>query len=185
MIDEVLMEAELEMEGALTAFTSDLAAMRTGRASTGLVEKLIVDYYGAPTPLRSIATISVPEAQLISISPFDASSLKDIEKAINQSELGLTPNNDGKIIRLQIPQLTEERRRDLVKAVSKRAEDARVSVRNVRRHRLNDLKKLENEKEITEDDHHQGKDDMQKLTDNFVHKIDEAAKEKEAELMQV
>ena len=185
MIDDILVESEKSMKSSVEALQNDLASMRTGRASTGLVEKMLVEYYGTPTQLQELALISIPEPQLISIRPFDPGSMKAIEKAIMQSDLGLTPNNDGKIIRLQIPSLTEERRRDLSKAVSKRTEEARVSVRNARRSGLEDLKSFEKEKMISEDDFYLGRDEMQKLTDKYVKKIDEVGAAKEKEIMEV
>lgn len=185
MINDVLSEAKQAMQKAVDALHNDLAAMRTGRASTGLVEKLAVEYYGTPTALKELALISIPEPQLISIRPYDPGAMKAIEKAIMQSDLGLTPNNDGKIIRLQIPRLTEERRRELSRAVSKRVEEARVSVRNSRRSGLDDLKTLEKEKMISEDEMYLGRDKMQDLTDEFVKKIDEVGEAKEKEIMEV
>lgn len=185
MINDVLSEAKEAMKKAVEALHADLAAMRTGRASTGLVEKLIVEYYGQPTALKELALISIPEAQLISIRPYDPGAMKAIEKAIRQSDLGLNPNNDGKIIRLQIPRLTEERRRDLNKSVTKRVEEARVSVRNTRRGGLEDLKSLEKEKLISEDDMYVGRDKMQELTDEYIKKVDELGEAKEKEIMEV
>lgn len=185
MIDDVLSEARKSMDKSVEALRHDLASMRTGRASTGLVEKLLVEYYGTPTQLQELALISVPEPQLISIRPYDPGAMKAIEKAIMQSDLGLNPNNDGKIIRLQIPSLTEQRRRDLSKGVSKRAEEARVSVRNARRSGLDDLKSFEKEKIISEDDLYFGRDEIQKLTDDYIKKVDDIAAAKEKELMEV
>ena len=152
MINEALSESESRMKGAIRVFEEDLAAIRTGRASPALVEKLSVDYYGSPTPLIQLATISVPEPRLLAIRPFDAASIREIERAILASELGLTPSNDGKLIRLNIPTLTEERRHELVRIVRNRAEEARVANRNVRRDTLNDLREFEREKIISEDD---------------------------------
>ncbi|HXW00896.1 MAG TPA: ribosome recycling factor, partial [Anaerolineae bacterium] len=143
MINEVLAEAKSAMNKSIEALQADLAAMRTGRASTGLVNKLLVEYYGTPTMLQELALVSVPEAQLIAIRPYDPGAIKHIERAILQSYLGLTPNNDGKIIRLQVPALTEERRRSLTKAAAKRVEEARVSVRNTRRDKLDDMREFE------------------------------------------
>jgi ribosome recycling factor len=185
MIDDVLAETKDGMEKAVEALQHDLASMRTGRASTGLVEKLIVDYYGTPTQLQELALLSVPEPQLISIRPYDPGAMKEIERAIMHSDLGLTPNNDGKIIRLQIPTLTEERRRNLTKAVSKRIEEARVSVRNTRRKSLEDLKSFEKEKLISEDDMYVGRDKVQKLTDDYIKRIDEVGAAKEKEILEV
>jgi ribosome recycling factor len=184
-IKDVLNDTEARMKSALTVFEEDLMGLRTGRASTGLVEKLMVDYYGTATPLYQLATITVPEAQLIAIRPFDKSSLKSIEKAIQASELGLNPNNDGTIIRLNIPALTQERRHELQKVVHRRAEEARVAVRNVRRSAIDDLREFEKEKLISEDESKRGQEDVQKLTDRYIHEIDEAGKRKEAEIMEV
>ena len=183
MINDVLSEARSSMEKAVDALQSDLAAMRTGRASTGLVDKLLVDYYGTPTQLQELALISVPEPQLIAIRPFDPGSMKQIERAILQSDLGLTPNNDGKIIRLQIPSLTEERRRDLTKTAAKRTEEARISVRHARRNALEDMKSFEKEKLISQDDLYTGRDEVQRLTDDYIKKIDEiSALDKQADI---
>ncbi|RMF04401.1 MAG: ribosome recycling factor [Chloroflexi bacterium] len=185
MINDVLSETKTAMQKSIEALKVDLAAMRTGRASTGLVDKLLVEYYGTPTQLQELALISIPEAQLISIRPYDPGAMKAIEKAILQSDLGLTPNNDGKIIRLQIPRLTEERRRNLTKSASKRAEEARVSIRNIRRSALEDLKNFEKEKMISEDEMYKGRDEVQKLTDEFVKKVDELVAAKEKEILEV
>ena len=185
MIDDILSEAKDNMDKAVEALKHDLAAMRTGRASTGLVDKLVVEYYGTSTTLKELALISVPEPQLIAIRPFDPGAMKNIERAIRLSDLGLTPNNDGKIIRLQIPSLTEERRRDLTKSASRRVEDARISIRNTRRDKLSDLKSFEQEKMITEDDFFFGKEEIQKLTDSYIKKVDETGAAKEKEIMEV
>lgn len=184
-IKDVLNDAEDRMKSAVSVLEDDLMGLRTGRASTGLVEKLMVDYYGAATPLYQIATITVPEAQLIAIRPFDKSSLKAIEKAIQASELGLNPNNDGAIIRLNIPALTQERRHELQKVVHRRTEESRVAVRNVRRSAIDDLREFEKEKLISEDESKRGQEDVQKLTDKYIHEIDEAGKRKESEIMEV
>ncbi|MBN1679251.1 MAG: ribosome recycling factor [Anaerolineae bacterium] len=185
MIKDVLKDAEERMKSAVSVLEEDLVGMRTGRASTGLVEKLPVDYYGTETPLLQLATINIPEPQLISIRPFDKSSLKTIEKAILASELGLTPNNDGTVIRLNIPPLTQERRIELQKLVHKRVEEGRVAVRNVRRSAIDDLRDFEKEKLLSEDDSKRGQEDVQKLTDKYIHKIEEAGKRKEEEIMEV
>ncbi len=185
MIDEVLAEAKQGMEKAIDALHKDLASLRTGRASTGLVDKLQVEYYGTPTALKELALISIPEPQLIAIKPYDPGAMKNIERAIMQSDLGLTPNNDGKIIRLQIPSLTEERRRELTKTASKRVEEAKVSVRNIRRSHLEDLRSFEKESMITEDDFYKGRDDLQTLTDDYIKKIDEIAAAKEREILEI
>ncbi len=184
-LDLVFLEAEEGMENAVDALERDLAGLRTGRASTALVDGLLVEYYGTATALRELALVSVPEPQLIAIKPFDPGSIKDIEKAIMTSDLGLNPNNDGKIIRLQLPSLTEERRRELTKVAGKRVEEGKVSVRSVRRNGLDQLKKLEKDKEISEDEHNGGKDEIQKLTDQYVQKIDQIGKEKAEEIMTV
>jgi len=185
MIEDVLAEAKDAMSQSVEALKSDLAAMRTGRASTALVDKLLVDYYGTATQLRELALISVPEPQLISIRPYDPGALKQIERAIMQSDLGLTPNNDGKIIRLQIPRLTEQRRRELTKSASKRTEEARISIRHARRNALEDMKNFEKEKLISEDDLYRGREEVQKLTDDYIEKVDEIAAAKEQEIMEV
>jgi ribosome recycling factor len=185
MIKESLDEARERMEGAIEALRGDLAGIRTGRATPALVQGVKVEYYGVPTPLNQLATISAPEPQLLTIRPFDKSSLGLIEKAILKSELGLTPNNDGRIIRLVIPRLTEERRHELVRVVGRRLEEARVSVRNVRRDVLNDLRFFEKEKEISEDDFHRGKDELQELTDKYIERVGEIGKHKEQEILEV
>ena len=185
MINDVLAETRQGMEKAIEALNNDLAALRTGRASTALVDKLLVEYYGTPTPLQELALISIPEAQLIAIKPYDPGAMKNIERAIMQSDLGLTPNNDGKLIRLQIPSLTEERRRDLTKSASKRVEAAKVSVRNTRRDSLEDLRSFEKEKLITEDDFYFGRDELQKLTDEYIKKVDEIGAAKEKEILEI
>jgi ribosome recycling factor len=185
MIKDALSEAEERMKGAITALTNDLNGVRTGRATPALVERLDVAYYGTPAPLLQLATISAPEPRLLTIKPFDPSSLKDIERAILASELGLTPNNDGKIIRLSIPALNEERRRQLTKVVHHRLEDARVAVRNIRRSVHEDLREFQKEKMITEDELERGEIDLQKLTDKYVEKVDELGQRKEAEIMEI
>jgi ribosome recycling factor len=185
MLKETLDDARERMEKTVESLQNDLRAIRTGRASPALVERLQVDYYGIATPLNQLAGITVPEPRLLVIRPWDRSSISVIEKAILKSDLGLTPSNDGQVIRLIVPQLTEERRRDLSKLVAKRVEEARVSVRNVRRDAIEFLRDLEKEKEIDEDTLYKGRDDVQKLTDDFTKKIDEIGKAKEAEIMEV
>jgi ribosome recycling factor len=185
MLSDVYKDAEGRMKGAVQALQEDLAAIRTGRAAPALVEKLPVEYYGIPTPLQQLASISVPEARTLLIRPYDAASLKAIEKGILASDLGLTPNNDGKAIRLNLPNLTEERRRDLVKVVGSRVEEARVAVRNVRRDAIKDLREFENEKMISEDDRMRGEDELQKITDRFIDEIDKVGDRKEKEIMEV
>ncbi|MCC7360601.1 MAG: ribosome recycling factor [Anaerolineales bacterium] len=185
MIKDALLEAEDRMKGAITALTTDLSTVRTGRASPALVERLEVEYYGTATPLQQLATISAPEPRLLTIKPYDLSSLKDIERAILASDLGLTPNNDGKLIRLGIPALTEERRKQLTKVVHHRLEDARVAVRNIRRAVHDDLREFEKEKLISEDDLERGETELQKLTDRYVERIAELGSRKEAEIMEI
>ena len=185
MIKEILISAETRMRGAIQALHDDLAAIRTGRASPGLVEKMPIEYYGTPTPLMQLASISVPEPRTITIKPFDPTTLKVIEKAIQSSDLGLNPNNDGKVIHLNLPPLTEERRRDLVKHVHHRLEEARIAVRNIRRDSHNDLRDFEKEKLISEDDLERGEEDLQKLTDRYIEEIAVQGKTKEAEIMEV
>lgn len=185
MIKEACEEAEERMKGAVAALEEDLGGIRTGRASPALVEKLPVEYYGNLTPLIQLATISVPESRMLLIRPFDASSLKAIERAILASDLGLTPNNDGKNIRLVLPTLTEERRRDLVKIVHNRVEEARVAVRNVRRDSIKDLREFEQEKMISEDDLEKGEEDLQKLTDRYIENVNAVGERKEKEIMEV
>jgi ribosome recycling factor len=185
VIKDILTDAEHRMRTALQVLHDDLAAVRTGRASPALVEKLPVEYYGAPTPLQQLASISVPEPRTLMIKPFDATTLKTIEKAIQVSDLGLNPNNDGKVIHLNLPPLTEERRRDLVKHVHHRLEEARIAVRNIRRDAHNDMRDFEKEKLISEDDLERGEVDLQKLTDRFVEEVGEQGRKKEAEIMEV
>ena len=185
MIDEVMDDVRERMAKSVDALQEDLLGIRTGRASPALVEKLPVEYYGAVMPLNQLASIAVPEPRLLVIRPWDASALADIERAIQKSDLGLTPMSDGKLIRLNIPRLTEERRRDLVKMVARRIEEARVSIRNLRRDALQDLKDYEKEKLISEDDYYQGRDRVQELTDKFIEKIDEIGRRKEAEIMEI
>jgi len=184
-VKELLKEAETRMNGAIHALEQDLATIRTGRASPALVERLMVNYYDTPTPLIQLATISVPEPRTLLIKPFDPSALKNIEKAILSSDLGLTPNNDGKNIHLTLPPLTEERRRDLVKHVHARLEEARVAVRNIRRDVHNDLRDFEKEKLISEDDLKRGEDQLQRLTDRFIEEINKRGQIKEKEIMEV
>jgi ribosome recycling factor len=185
MVKDVLEEAKKGMDKSVEALQVDLAALRTGRASTGLVNKLLVEYYGTQTTLQELAMVSIPEPQLIAIRPYDSTALKAIERAIMQSDLGMTPNNDGKIIRLQVPALTEERRRNLVKTASRRTEEARVSVRNIRRDHLEDLRAFEKEKLISEDEFHGGQDDLQKLTDTYIKKVSDIGAAKEKEILEV
>jgi ribosome recycling factor len=185
MIDDVLADAKDRMGKAVEALRKELATIRTGRAHPGLIEHLRVDYYGAPTPLNQLATINVPEPRLLTIQPWDQQSLGAIEKAILKSDLGLNPSNDGVIIRLVIPQLTEERRKELVKVVHKKVEEGRVAVRNVRRDRHDELRRLQREKEISEDAQYLAQEELQKLTDGFIQEVEGVGEEKEAELLAV
>lgn len=185
MVNDALADGDARMKGAVRALEEDLAAIRTGRASPALIERLAVDYYGTPTPLMQLATISAPEPRLLTVRPFDPGSLKAIERAIQASDLGLTPGNDGKLIRLSIPPLTEERRHELVRVVHHRVEEARVAVRNVRRDVLNDLREFEREKLISEDELHRGEGELQKLTDRAVEQVNETGKRKETEVLEV
>ncbi|HMN13480.1 MAG TPA: ribosome recycling factor [Bellilinea sp.] len=185
MIKELVKDAENKMHASVTSLEEDLNGIRTGRASPALVEKLAVEYYGTDVPLMQLASISVPEPRSLLIKPFDKSSLKSIEKAIIASNLGLTPNNDGQSIRLNLPPLTEERRRDLVKVVNRRLEDAKVACRNIRRDFIKDLKDFEKEKEISEDELKQGEEQLQKLIDRMTTEIDGIGQKKEKEIMEV
>ena len=184
-IKGLLKDAETRMHGAIQSLSDDLAGIRTGRASPALVERLQVEYYGNPTPLKQLATISVPEPRALMIKPFDVASLKEIEKAISASDLGLNPNSDGKVIHLNLPPLNEERRRDLVKQMHHRLEEARIAVRNIRRDLHNEIRDYEKEKLITEDDLKRGEEDLQKLTDKFIEDIFRAGQSKEKEIMEV
>lgn len=185
MIKDTLREAAERMQSALNQLDEDLSGIRTGRASPALVEHLAVDYYGTQTPMIQLATISVPEPRQLLIRPFDPASLKDIERAILVSDLGLTPQNDGKVIRLSIPQLTEERRVELVKIVRNRLEDAKVKIRNTRRDLIKDLREFEKESLISEDDLERGEKDLQELTDKMNNKVEEIGDRKEKEIMEV
>jgi ribosome recycling factor len=185
MLKETYKEAEERMKGAIESFEEDLSGIRTGRAHPGLVERLHVDYYGSPTPLQQLASISVPEPRTILIRPFDATTLKTIERSILASDLGLTPNNDGKQIRLNLPPLTEERRRDLVKLVHSRAEDARVAIRNIRRDMIKDLRDFEEEKMISEDELKDGEEQIQKITDEFIDEVNKIGDKKQKEILEV
>lgn len=185
MINDVLQDTETRMQKSIAALENDLRTVRTGRASPALVEHLAVDYYGTPTPLNQLSTIATPEPTLLVIRPWDANVLAEIERAILKSDLGLTPNNDGQIIRLGIPSLTEERRRELVKLVSKRTEDARVAVRNIRRDGLQDLQDIQKEGLISEDEYYRARDRVQELTNSFIEEIGEISKSKETEIMEI
>lgn len=184
MLKDVYKDAETRMQGAIDALEEELAGIRTGRAHPALVEKIPIDYYGVPTALVQLATISIPEPRSILIRPFDASSLRAVERGILASDLGLTPNNDGKSIRLNLPPLTEERRRDLVRLVHSRVEDGRVAIRNVRRDMIRDLREFEQEKMISEDDMKRGTDELQKITDRYIELINAVGERKEKEILE-
>ena len=185
MNDALFTQLQKEMDQSVSALRKDLAKIRTGRASTALLEHIVVDYYGATTPLNQLATLSAPEPRLLVVQPYDRNALQNIEKSILKSDLGLTPNNDGKVIRVPIPQLTEERRKELVKHVKKIGEEFRVSLRNHRRVAVEHLKESEKKKEITADDSKHGHDRVQKITDDFIARIDKIIKTKEEEIMEV
>jgi ribosome recycling factor len=185
MINDVLREAEGKMKKSVESLRQHLGSIRTGRASPALVEHLPVDVYGSSMPLNQLAGISVPEARMIVIQPYDASTIKAIEKAIQNSELGINPNNDGRLIRLAIPQLTEERRRTLTKMVRTQVEESKVAVRNIRREALDDLRQLEHDKHISENDHRRAQEKLQELTDRHARELDQIGAAKEAEVMEV
>jgi ribosome recycling factor len=185
MNDALFTQLQKEMDGSVNALRKELTKLRTGRASTALLDHVTVEYYGATTPLNQLATLSAPEPRLLVIQPFDRGVMSEIEKAILKSDLGLTPNNDGKVIRIPIPALTEDRRKDLVKHVKKIAEEFRVSLRNHRRVAIEHLKEAEKKKEITADDSKHGHDRVQKITDDFIGRIDKIVKAKEEEVMEV
>ena len=184
-LNERLRAARDRMEKCLESLGRELGTIRTGRASPALVERLVVDYYGAPTPLQTLAGISVPEPSQLAIRPYDRSALSAIEKAIQKSDLGLNPSNDGEMIRIAIPQLNEERRKDLVKVVHRKAEEARVAVRNVRRDEADHLRKVEKEGHVSKDEVEGKLADLQKTTDQFIGRVDEAQHKKEAEVLEV
>jgi len=185
MTEDVIAGLKEELERAVASFKRELAHTRTGRASVALLDGIYIDYYGARTPLNQCAGLSAPEPRMLIIQPYDKSVLTDIEKAIQQSDIGLTPVNDGKILRVPIPELTQERRKDLVKHIRKGAEDFRVSIRNHRRDALDLLKSLEKDKDITEDEHRRAGEKVQEVTDSYIERIDQVLKVKEAEIMEV
>ncbi len=185
MTDELLADARERMKKSVESTNHEFGSVRTGRASPQLLDRVTVDYYGAPTPLKQLATINAPEARLLTIQPFDRSSIKAIERGIVEAQLGLTPGNDGQIIRLVIPELTEERRRELVKVVRGIAEEGRVAIRNVRRDVMHDLRVLRDEGDVGADDEHRAEVELQKLTDGRVAELDAALKVKEAEILEV
>jgi ribosome recycling factor len=185
LIDELLEDAGDRMRKSVESATHEFSTVRTGRASPSLLERVLVDYYGAMTPLNQLATISAPEARLLSVQPYDKSSIKAIEKAINESDVGLTPSNDGNIVRLLVPELTEERRRELVKVVRNLAEEGRVAVRNVRRDTMQHLRELKSEGDASSDDEHRAEVELQKLTDGRIADLDGVLKAKEEEILAV
>lgn len=185
MIDDVLKETDQQMKKAVEALSQMLSTIRTGRASPALVEHLQVEAYDMMMPLNQLASISIPESRSILIQPYDAGTIKNIEKAIQQSELGINPQNDGRIIRLNLPMLTEDRRKELVKQVRARVEEVKVSLRNHRRDSIEDLRQLENEKLISEDDMHRGQERIQQLIDRYSKELEQIGSEKEAEVMEV
>jgi ribosome recycling factor len=185
LIDELLEDAAERMKKSVESAAHEFSTIRTGRASPSLLDRVVVDYYGAMTPLNQLSTISAPEARLLTVQPYDKSSIKAIEKAINESDVGLTPGNDGNVVRLVIPELTEERRRDLVKVVRNLAEEGRVSIRNVRRDTMQHLRELKSEGEASSDDEHRAEVELQKLTDTHVGDLDGVLKTKEEEILAV
>ena len=185
MIDELLQDAREHMEKSVDATRSKFGSVRTGRATTALLDRITVDYYGAQTPLKQLATVSAPEARLLTVQPYDKSSIKGIERAILESDVGLTPNNDGQIIRLQVPELTEERRKQLVKVVRNLTEEGRVAIRNIRRDVMHDLRELRDAGEAGSDDEHRAEEALQKLTDQKVKELDALLKGKEEEILEV
>jgi len=185
MVAEIFDDAERRMKKAVEALRQDLAAIRTGRASSSLVERINVDYYGTPTPINQVCQISVPEARLVVIQPYERRLLTDIEKAIQKSDLGINPNNDGQVIRLNVPPLTEERRRDMVKTLHKKLDEHKVAIRNIRRDSQDKLQDREKKKEISEDELKRSKDRLQKLTDRYVDEMDKVGKSKELEILEV
>jgi len=183
--DEILIKAEERMEKALLAFRRDLSSVRAGRATPSLLDKVTVEYYGSAMPINQLANISIPESRMIVIQPWDKSSFADIEKAILKSDLGLTPTNDGSVIRIVIPQLTEQRRQDLVKVIRKIAEEGRVAVRNIRRESNDEMKKAEKSGDVSEDESHRAHEKIQELTDRFIAEIDKTLASKERDLLEV
>jgi ribosome recycling factor len=185
MIQELRKKTSDRMQGAIDALKKEFAGIRTGRASMALLDGIVIDYYGTPTPVQQLASLSIPESRQIAIQPWEQKLIPEIEKAIMKSDLGLTPMNDGKTIRINIPVLTEERRKQLVKLVKKRAEESKIAVRNIRRDSNEGLKKLEKEEHVSEDEVKKEHDEVQKITDSFIKKIDELAEHKENEIMEV
>ena len=185
MIDETLFDAEEKMEKAVAVAKDDLASVRTGRATPNMFSRVVVDYYGTMTPINQLASINVPEARLAVIKPYDASQLKALEKAIRDSDLGLNPSNDGQIIRVVIPQLSEERRREMVKVARSKGEDARVTIRNIRRKAMDELHRIVRDGEAGEDEVGRAEKELQSTTDRYVHQVDDLVRHKESELLEV
>lgn len=185
MVKDIINDAEQRMKKAIEHLKQDLASLRAGRANPAMLDKVMVNYYGAPTPINQLANITVPEARLLVVQPWDKSVIPEIEKAIMKSDLGVTPTNDGNVVRIAIPQLTEERRKELVKVAKKRAEDAKVAVRNIRREANDEIKAKEKEKAISEDEAKKAADDIQKLTDKYIKDIDTIFQAKEKDIMEV
>lgn len=185
MTDDIFIKTEEKMKKAIEIFKKDLGTIRAGRAAPSLLDKIMVDYYGTPTPLKQLSTVNAPEPRLLLVQPWDKNIIKDIEKAILKSDLGLTPNNDGNLIRLPVPQLTEERRKELVKMIRKKTEESRVAVRNIRREANDRLKTEEKNGEITQDGLKRSQDEIQKLTDKYIEDLDRALENKEKEIMEV
>ena len=184
-MQSVLKDCEKKMDKAILSLEKEFSRLRTGRASTGLVEDVMVDYYGTLTPLNQLASVSIPDSRTISIQPWDRNAFSSVEKAIMKSDLGLNPVNDGKVIRINIPPLTEERRKDLVKLAKKYAEDAKIAIRNIRRDANDAIKKMKNNKDLSEDEMHKGQDEVQKVTNSFVEKADHVLELKEKEIMEI
>ncbi len=182
-METVYAKTKEKMEKCLTSLERDFSSIRAGRANPAVLDKVMVDYYGVPTPVNQMAAVSVPEARMLVIQPWDASTLRDIEKAINMSDIGINPQNDGKVIRLAFPQLTEEHRRNLQKDISKRGEEAKVAIRNVRRDAMDDIKKLKKNNEITEDDQKDAEKKLQDITDDFIKQSEAITKKKEEEII--
>ncbi|MFL5847096.1 MAG: ribosome recycling factor [Solirubrobacteraceae bacterium] len=185
MTNELIADAGERMAKSVESTRNEFGSVRTGRASPALLDRIVVDYYGAPTPLKQLATINAPEARMITVQPYDKGSIKAIEKAIMESDVGLTPNNDGALVRLSVPELNEERRRELVKVVRTIAEEGRIAIRNIRRDVMQDLRELKDSGETGEDDERRAEAELQKITDARVHDLDEALKAKEADIMEV
>ena len=185
MIDETLLDAEEKMEKAVSVAKDDLAAVRTGRASPAMFSRIVVDYYGSPTPLNQLASIAIPEARMAVVKPYDASQLNAIEKAIRNSDLGVNPSNDGSIIRIVIPQLSEERRKEMVKVAKTKGEDAKITMRNIRRKAKEEIERMVKDGESGEDEGTRGEKELESVTQKYVHQIDELVKHKEAELLEV